>query len=206
MMDQQKNITAFILSGGSSSRMGENKALLKINGMYQIQRLLEILNPIFDNIIISSNDIQQFKFTGKKVIKDIYSGQGPLAAIHAGLTETETENNFFISCDMPFISTEMIKYLIHYKSNALIVLPKVEGKIQQLCGMYSKSILPNVEAHLLEAQKNKSTVKGSIFELLGIVTNETVEVSKLKIYNKEIFFNMNTPNDYEYVKRKYSKN
>lgn len=205
-MDQKKNITAFILSGGSSCRMGENKALLKINGKYQIQRLLELLNPIFDSIIISSNDIQQFKFTGRKVVRDIYSGQGPLSGIHAGLTKTETENNFFISCDMPFISTEMINYLINYKSNALIVLPKAEGKIQQLCGMYSKHILPKVEFLLLEAQKSKSTVKGSIFDLLGIVPNETVEVSKLKYYNKEIFFNMNTPSDYEYVKSKYSSN
>lgn len=206
-MIKQKNITAFILSGGSSSRMGENKALLRINGKYLIQLLVDLLNPLFTNIIISANNIEQFEFTGREIVKDIFPGKGPLAGIHACLHKTKTEKNFFLSCDTPFISAELIKYLCDYQSTADILLPEAEGIIQKLCGLYSKNILLKVESLLLESSANKdSNLKGSIFELIGKCSTEVIDVSKLKFYNHNLFFNMNTPKDYEYVKSKLSNN
>lgn len=204
-MSQQKNITAFILSGGSSSRMGKNKALLKINGKYLIQLLVDLLDTLFTNIIISSNNIEQFKFTGKEIVKDIFPGKGPLAGIHACLKKTNTEKNFFLSCDTPFISAELINYLCDYQTTADIIIPEAENIIQKLCGLYSKNILSKVEAILLESSaNNNSNLKGSIFELLEECSTKIIDVSKLKFYNHNLFFNMNTPKDYEYVKSKFS--
>ncbi len=203
MNNKRDDITAFILAGGKSSRMGVNKAFLEIDGKMIIQRLLELLDKLFKNIIICSNDIASFEFTGRKIVKDIFPNKGPLAGLHSGLTISETDKNFFISCDLPFISGMIIRYLCDYKSDASIILPIGEKRIQQMCGLYSKNVLRQAEKLLIESKDNTiSKTKGSIFELIESVPTEIADVSKLEYYYKDIFFNMNTPDDYEYVKNK----
>jgi len=201
--NKRDDITAFILAGGKSSRMGVNKAFLEIDGKMIIQRLLELLDKLFKNIIICSNDIASFEFTGRKIVKDIFPNKGPLAGLHSGLTISETDKNFFISCDLPFISGMIIRYLCDYKSDASIILPIGEKRIQQMCGLYSKNVLRQAEKLLIESKDNTiSKTKGSIFELIESVPTEIADVSKLEYYYKDIFFNMNTSDDYEYVKNK----
>jgi molybdopterin-guanine dinucleotide biosynthesis protein A len=199
------NITAFILAGGSSFRMGTNKALLKINGVLLIDRVLSILNKVFENIMISSNDFDSFYFTGKKIVKDIISNKGPLGGIHSCLQSTNTEKNFFISCDMPFISAEIVQFLCCYETDAEILLPKDGVNIQQMCGIYSKSINSEVEKLLFASDIKKNNAKGSIFELIEKANVEYVDVSKLQIFHKDLFFNMNTPEDFKYVADKFTR-
>jgi molybdopterin-guanine dinucleotide biosynthesis protein A len=200
LKNKRNDITAFILSGGNSARMEQNKALLRIGGNSLIQRLIGLLDLLFSEIIISTNEPENYDFTKKKIIKDIFPGRGPLGGIHSALQFTSTEKNFFISCDMPFILSSMIEFLCDYKTDALIILPKAEGRIQQLCGLYSKSTLSEIKKLLVESSdKMKSKVKGSIFELIKRVPTDIVDVSKLEYYHRDIFFNMNTPEDYKYV-------
>jgi molybdopterin-guanine dinucleotide biosynthesis protein A len=137
-MKMHENITAFILSGGKSSRMGTNKALLEIDGKSLIQRMVELLDIIFSTVVISSNDSGLYEFLDKKIIKDIYSERGPLGGIHSTLISTNTIRNYLISCDMPFINKELIKFLCNYESEKDIIVPKADGRIQPLCGIYSK--------------------------------------------------------------------
>lgn len=181
--------------------MGTNKALLDIDGKSLIERTLELLDSIFSKVVISSNEPELYESFGKKIVKDIYPGRGPLSGIHSAIHSTKTEMNFFISCDMPFIKKDLINYLIKYKSDKAIILPKAEGRIQQLCGIYSKINLPIVNNLLIESIQNDSKLKGSIYELIDRVETEIVDVSKLKFYHKDLFFNINTPEDLNYAKR-----
>jgi molybdopterin-guanine dinucleotide biosynthesis protein A len=197
----EADITAFILSGGKSRRIGTNKALLEIDGMTLIQRLTELLESILPEIIISSNEPEVYDFLGKKIIKDIIPGRGPLSGINSALNYTNSQRNFIISCDMPFISPEMINYLIENKSDAEIVIPRAEGRIQPLCGIYSKSILPIVESLLIESSHPESKLKGSVFELLNKVKTEFVDVGKSDFYHPNLFLNINTLEDYYFAKR-----
>jgi molybdopterin-guanine dinucleotide biosynthesis protein A len=200
LVKKQSNITAFILAGGSSSRIGSNKALLEIGGKSLISRLIEIVHPIFDEVIISSNESELYEGTGKRIIKDIITGKGPLGGIHSALQFTKTEKNFFVSCDMPFISKDVIEFLCGYKSGKAILIPKAEGRIQQLCGIYSKSVLQEVENLLVKSNKSTSNLKGSIFELMDRVQTEIVEVDKIGFYHSNLFLNINTPDDFDYAK------
>ncbi|MBK9099727.1 MAG: molybdenum cofactor guanylyltransferase [bacterium] len=195
------DITAFILSGGKSSRMGTNKSLLKVGNKSLLQRIIEILESIFSEVVISSNELELFELFKKKIIKDIYPDRGPISGIHSALYSTKTEKNFFISCDMPLINKELINYLINFKSDKDIILPKAEGKIQQLCGVYSKKIFPQVDKLINESMKKDSKLKGSIYELQGCVETEIVDVSGLDYYHLDLFFNINTPEDFNYAKR-----
>jgi len=202
-MKKQDDITAFILVGGLSSRIGTNKALLKICGKSLIQRLTELLNSIFPEVVLSSNEPELYEFLGKKIVKDFYLGSGPLSGVHSALNFTTSDRNFILSCDMPFISLEFIKYIIEYKSDASVsvIIPKAEGRIQSLCGIYSKNIMSEVELLLVESQDKDTALKGSIHELLSRVQSEIIDVTKMKFCHPDLFFNINTSNDYLYAKK-----
>jgi molybdopterin-guanine dinucleotide biosynthesis protein A len=102
---------------------------------------------------------------------------------------------------MPFINKELINYLCNYKSEKDIILPKTEERIQPLCGIYSKKILREAELLLKESVYKGSAIKGSIYELINRVETEIVDVTKLEFYHSNLFFNINTPEDYSYAKQ-----
>jgi molybdopterin-guanine dinucleotide biosynthesis protein A len=194
------SITAFILSGGKSSRIGRNKSLLEIDGKPLIQRLTELLDSIFPEVLISSNEPELYDFLGKKIVKDIYPGRGPLSGIHSALSTTVSEKNFIIGCDLPFISIELINYLTSYQSDVQILLLRADERVQPLCGIYSKSILQEVEKLLVESANPELKLKGSIFELMSRVQTEIIDVTKSNFYHPDLFFNVNTPEDFNYAK------
>jgi molybdopterin-guanine dinucleotide biosynthesis protein A len=198
---RRKDITGVILSGGKNTRMGTNKSLLKFGGKTIIQRLVELLDSIFFEVIISSNKPEVYEFTKRNIIKDLIPDKGPLSGIHSALSNTSTEKVFILSCDMPLVTSKLINYLCDYNSRKQIVLPQAEDHLQQLCGIYSKSILTDVEALLIESQKPGSNFKGSIYELIKRVETKIIKVDKLEFYHPDIFLNVNTPEDYDHLKK-----
>ena len=181
--------------------MGTNKALLNIGGKSLIQRMVVLLDSIFSTVVISSNEPGLYVPPGKKIIKDIYSSRGPLSGLHSALSYSSTERNFVISCDMPFINKELINYLCKYESDKDIILLKADGRIQPLCGIYSKKILPDVELLLEETAWKDSGLKGSMDELVKRVDPGLVDVTNTSFYHTDLFFNINTPEDYKYAQR-----
>ena len=198
----RNDITGIILCGGKSSRMQTNKALLKLGDKTVIEIVAAKLKCIFNKVFISANDSKEYDFLKLPVVNDIFIGKGPLAGIHSALKYSSTEKNFIISCDMPLISVELIKYLINFNFEKSILLPKSNGRIQQLCGIYSKSLIDEIENIFKLSEKDKK-IKGSIYELLERASIEIIDVDNLNIYNKNIFLNMNSPEDYEFIKNIY---
>ncbi|MCK5087392.1 MAG: molybdenum cofactor guanylyltransferase, partial [Melioribacteraceae bacterium] len=100
----KRDITAVILAGGNSSRMGLNKSLLKINNSSFIDRTIILLENIFDDIIIVSNSPEDYTALGLQIFQDVYPGFGPLAGIHSGLMNSNSEKVFVVSNDLPFLN------------------------------------------------------------------------------------------------------
>ena len=200
-----KDITGVILCGGMSSRMKTNKALLRLGDKTVIEIMADKMQSIFSKVILSSCLNEEYSFLNLPIIKDKFINKGPLAGIHSTLTNVQTEKNFVISCDLTLVPEDLIGFLIEYRSNKKIILPIADGRIQNLCGVYSKSIVVVIEKILLESEKNKN-VKGSIYELIEKVKADIVEIDSLPFYNKNIFLNMNTPEDYKIIKNIYKKN
>ena len=198
----RNDITGIILCGGKSSRMQKNKALLKLSDKTVIEIVTEKLKSIFNEVLISANDSKQYDFLNLPVVYDIFIGKGPLAGIHSALKYSSTKNNFIVSCDIPLISIELIKYLINLNSEKSILLPKSNGRIQQLCGIYSKSVIYEIENIFKLSEKDKN-IKGSVYELLERASIEFIDVDELNFYNKNIFLNMNSPEDYKLIKNIY---
>ena len=197
-------ITGIILCGGKSTRMHSNKALLKIGGQTIIEIIVAKLKLLFSNVIISANNTNEFAFLNLPIVSDVFANKGPLAGIHASLKLSNTDRNFIISCDTPLISVQMIDFIINYNSDKEILLPKANGKVQQLCGVYSKSVINKIERLFVSTESDKN-LKGSVYELLTKASTGFLDIEGLPYYNKNIFLNMNTPEDYELIKKIYEK-
>ena len=195
------NITGIILAGGKSSRMGTNKALLKLKGKTIIEHIADLLHSIFANVIIITNTPEEYSFLKNPMYADIFPNRGPLAGIHSGLTNSQTEQNFIISCDIPLINQEMIKYILDYETTKPITVCKADGFIQQLAGRYSKSVLQDAEKLLINnktdlTKLHQTKKRCKVLKLLDKVTVEIIDAELLEIYKDFMFFNMNRKEDY----------
>jgi len=199
-------ITGTILSGGKSSRMGVNKSLLEIDGITLIERTYEMMNSIFDKVIISTNESHLYDFINTEKVKDIYKDFGPLCGIYSSLMNAKTEKIFVISVDMPFILPQLIRYLISYPTDEPIVLPSSQNRIHYLCGLYDKKLIPLLE-NILDANhqarlNNKEIISSSVslWNFVERIGAEIINVEEKLFYMKDTFFNINTPDDFEYIK------
>ena len=180
--------TGIILAGGKSSRMGEDKGLVLLNGKPMIQYVIEALKEVVSNIIIISNNASYNKF-GVPVYSDIIKNKGPVWGIYTGLYHSTTELNFCISCDVPMISSDFIFWLLNKSGNASITLPMYKDKIQQMIGVYSKQVLSNFKEstekeHLKLSQVNKD------------MACEIIDIEKeYANFDELIFSNINTKNE-----------
>jgi molybdenum cofactor guanylyltransferase len=185
---------AIILSGGKSSRMGTNKALLKINEKTNIERISDRLKPLFDDIILVTNDLEQYEFLGLKIVSDQFPGMGPLAGVHAGLKASEYETNVIVACDMPFVSGELAQALVDKSSDYDAVIPVINGKQQPLFAVFQKRAAIEVE----QCIKQERLRMKHLLDRLNVlyVTEKDLEINS-SLDLERVFFNMNHPNEYE---------
>ncbi len=202
------DITAIILSGGKSLRMGTNKSFLNIGDKTIIERMRDLLQSMFKEVVLITNEPEDYKFLGLPIYEDIFWYRGPLAGIHSGLKHSKTDINFIISCDLPLMTKEMIKYLIEYKTNKLITVAKADGFIQQLAGKYSKKCLSPSEKILKEVvnNENRDAVqkkrKCNVLSLIYLVGAEIIPAEDLPFYNEDLYFSMNRTEDYNLLLNK----
>ena len=144
------NKTLAILVGGQSSRMNyNNKALLKYKDHKFIEHIIAAGRD-YKEIIIISNKKEEYKGFNLRIVEDIYKGNGPLSGIHSALMNSTTNEVLCIACDMPLITKETLNVLGNYDENYDVLIPKVLGRLQPLCAVYSKKIIPNIEEAIRE--------------------------------------------------------
>jgi len=146
-MIQNKNITAIILAGGKSSRMGADKGFMDLNGTSFMARILEAVKPFAYHTMIVSNDPNYDVFNVKRVA-DIIPDAGPLAGIFSGLFYTESDVNLVLSCDVPLINETVLKTLIEgYDLESEVTQLQSQGRTMPLIALYKKQCMhPCLEA------------------------------------------------------------
>lgn len=201
------DITGIILAGGKSSRMGTNKSFLKLGDKTIIERIVELMKSVFANVIIITNTPTDYAFLGLPAYEDIYKLNEPIAGIHSGLLNSKAEKNFFISCDMPLMTKETIEFIVNHKTAKLITVARADGFVQQLCGVYSKKVLPEI-SELINENNFKPSNKNEkrICKVLQLVKKLNAEIIPIETefnrYAEGMFFNMNRPEEYEYIKER----
>jgi molybdenum cofactor guanylyltransferase len=183
------NMTAIILAGGQSLRMGKDKALILYLGKPLISYSIDLALNFTRNIIISSNR-DELNILGFPVVHDIYPIRAPLAGIHAGLTFSDTEWNLVLGCDMPNISLQVVNYLLsNLDEKVKLVLPEHDGYLEPLCGFYHKSLKIIIE----------SNIKRNLLSPLDLLKSVHDRIIKMDDTLKDdisfIFKNVNARND-----------
>ena len=101
----QEAINGFVLAGGKSSRMGQDKALMRLEGKPLVLRAAEILRPFVREITLLA-PAGRYENLGLPVVADKWPDQGPLAAVCTGLLSSHAEWNIFLACDLPLVSRQ----------------------------------------------------------------------------------------------------
>jgi molybdopterin-guanine dinucleotide biosynthesis protein A len=191
--------TGFVLAGGKSSRMGTNKALLPLDGATLVERTRDLLAKVCEKVAILGAP-ELYGHLGD-CYPDLYTDCGPLAGIHAALLNSQTALNLITAVDTPFLSEEFLAYLLQRaaSSSAVVTVPEIAGYVQPLCAVYSRDFLPVVEASL-KAGRLK------IVPLFSEVQAQVLSGSELGRFALEsgMFDNLNTPEDYENARKRFS--
>lgn len=186
-----------ILGGGRSSRIGRDKCILELGGKPVFEIVIDRLKPLFKELILVTNTPERFDKESRFIITtDEVPYQGPLGGILAGLSASSEKHNLVIACDMPFLNTDLIKYLFTETSDADVIIPYSNKGIEPLHAVYSKDCLSAIRSKL---EKGKKRVI-SIFDEVRI---KYVEKEKVKEFDPQYlsFFNINTPKDWELALR-----
>ncbi len=174
---------AYILAGGKSSRMGEDKGLKLLHKKPIISYLIDTLQKAKLDVVIISNKPEYDQF-GLEVVPDIIKEKGPLGGIHAALNHSTDEKFLVFSCDTPFIPLLFIDKLINNNTTSDISVLEIDSKIQPLMGMYSKKIKNSLAANIAQ---NRLRITQFIKD------NNATFVS---IQSDEKVLNINTPEDF----------
>jgi molybdenum cofactor guanylyltransferase len=191
-MNDVNDVTAFVLAGGKSTRMGKDKAFLEFRGRILLARALELATGAGQEVRIVG-DPRKFAAFGR-VVKDIYRERGPLAGIHAALKSSSTELNLMLAVDLPFVQPDFLKYLISVarETKALVTVPRVSDGLQPLCAVYRREFARPAEQSLAQG-KNK------IDALFVSVETRIIEPDELSHagFTSQMFRNLNTPEEFE---------
>ena len=187
------DITIVILAGGKSSRMGEDKGLMSLNGKPMIKHIIDTVKELDLDSIIISND-KKYECFGIPVFEDIFKDIGPLGGIHAGFENTQTSKILILSCDMPYINKNIINYILKNSKLNNIVITKHGKNIHPLIGIYDKNIVNK----LLESIRDK---KLKAIDLAKELKCYILDLTKK--FDNTLFHNINSKNDlYPIVKIK----
>ena len=192
------NFEGFVLAGGKSSRMGEDKALLKIGDETFAERAARTLSPVCEGrvrIVLNPNqsaaDFSRFEF-----VRDLFNERGAPGGIHAALANSESEWTIILACDMPLATEETISRLAEIALNvppeiSAVVPRQPDGRLQPLCAVYRTSAcLPRLEKLLLSKESF------SVRDFLATIDTVYTENKKTPSETETAFFNVNTLEDY----------
>ena len=174
-------VGTIILAGGKSSRMGCDKGLVMLHNKPMIAHVIETLNQLTADIIVVSNQAEYNEF-GLPVFEDMIKEAGPLAGIHTGLMHSKHKKNIVVSCDVPFVSVELLTFLIENSWDNDVTIPLKNNKTHQVIGVYDKDC---IEVFKQELDNNQRKIKVALEKV-------KLNVVDANMFDEKEFFNVNT--------------
>ncbi|MEC5422520.1 molybdenum cofactor guanylyltransferase [Virgibacillus sp. C22-A2] len=184
-----------ILSGGKSSRMGTNKALLKLGNKKVIEHIADELQSLTDEVIIVTNEPSLYTFLDLQLICDRHQDKGPLAGLESAFHHINADTFVVAACDMPFVKQSVYAHLLQQTENYDAAVPIYNRQIHPLSAVYKRSVLPLMQQRL---ENNELQVKGFYDQIHVNYINEYGDLADEVV--RKHFFNMNNPEEYEQAK------
>jgi len=184
---------ALILAGGENKRLPITKGFLEINSKKILESNIELLNGIFDRVIISTNNPELYFYLGVPMVGDVFEHRGPMTGILSVLSIPEVSALFVTACDMPFIESELIKYIVDkWSGRRDAIVPIFDNKPQPLLGIYSKTIAQNMEQSI----KNGERSLRKFLRRIDVLYIEEKDVRAIDPEGRS-FVNINTMEDFQ---------
>ncbi|HCE66946.1 MAG: molybdenum cofactor guanylyltransferase [Geobacteraceae bacterium GWC2_55_20] len=194
------DVTGVILAGGQSSRMGSNKALLPIQGGRFIEAIYRRFSELFPEVLLVTNNPEQYAFLPCRKVGDLYAGMGALAGLHSGLRHAASPHIFAAACDMPWLNSALIRRLAGLCDTADVVIPQGENGLEPLHAIYGKQCLGPMKESL-ETDRRRIV---SFFPQVRVRQLRQEQVAAIDP-GFDSFRNVNTPADYYQLRAEYSE-
>lgn len=175
----------FVLAGGASTRMGQDKALLPYRGATLVEYVAWVVSRVAGSVVVIG-DPDRYRDLTRPVYADKVPGLGPLGGIYTALSVTPADWNLIVACDMPGISTLALHALVEPEAKPgrnAVVAKGLDGGAEPLCAVYHKSCLPV----LALAIRNKR------LKMMDLLPELKVEYRTL---DPALLVNVNTPDDW----------
>lgn len=195
-------VSAYILAGGGSTRFGRDKALVDFAGKPMLERMVELMRSFTKRVNVVSAPAKYAEF-GVEIVADRWPREGPLGGIITALQHAQEiaqafEWHIIVSCDMPFLTVDWMKFLAERteKSDAQVILPHSAHGPEPMCACYRTSAGPRLR-DAFEGGVRKVT------QALKQVHTEVLDERDWKRFDSagRLFWNMNTAADYAEARR-----
>src|SRR5689334_14697956 len=105
-----EKISAAILTGGQSSRMGRNKAFVEVGGKRIIERTTDRIRDLCTDLMLITNTPDEYAYLEIPFYPDLVVGKGPLGGLYTALSHATNEHTLIVSCDQPFLNVDLLRY------------------------------------------------------------------------------------------------
>jgi molybdopterin-guanine dinucleotide biosynthesis protein A len=183
-------VTAVLLAGGESRRMGCDKATLVWRGRplweWQIEKLRK-LRP--ERILLSAKSDLPWRPADVGLVLDVIPSRGPLSGLAAALACTETEYLLALAVDMPFMTNEHLRLLCSLATDGIGVIPMIDGNAEPLGAIYPNESRP---VFLEALESNNFSLQPIVGKLVALNMLRVMPVSGPA---REFYKNINEPGD-----------
>ena len=196
------SILGYVQAGGASTRFGRDKALVGFGGRTMLAQTTGLLASVCGEVIIVAAE-GQYPDVPVPLLADRWPGQGPLGGIltalqSSALRGTESIWNLIVSCDMPFLTRDWLEFLCQRaeRSAAQVAVAESANGLEPLCACWKTTSMPSVQAAFDSGVRKVS-------DAMKRLPMEVLDVSVWKRFDTKgrLFWNVNTPADYEEAKR-----
>ena len=196
IVHNDSGVTAVVLAGGMSRRLGRNKALEPFEGEPLIRRVIARMGQVGESVSVIVNEPERVHELslpdGVTSSVDRYPGKGSLGGIVTGLLTSPTDWAAFCACDMPFVNTRLYRHLASLRDGYDAVVPVVDGRPEPTHALYSRVCIGPIEGRI-----SADDLKISSF--FSEVRVRLVPEDEIRRFDPDLlsFFNVNTQEDLE---------
>jgi molybdopterin-guanine dinucleotide biosynthesis protein A len=185
-------VSIAILAGGRSSRMGRDKSFVLLDGRPLIEHVLVRLKPLGLPIFIVTNTPEAYAAYQVPTFPDVLPDQGALGGLYTALQASTTEYTLCVACDMPFLNTELLTYLIKLReaSEADVITPRLHGYAETLHTVYRQTCLAPIREQLEQGNLRIS----AFYDRMRV---RYLEENEMRRFDPDLrsCVNLNTPED-----------
>ncbi|MFN2185902.1 MAG: molybdenum cofactor guanylyltransferase [Anaerolineae bacterium] len=193
-----RDMSAVVLAGGESQRLGMDKALLELHGQTLLARTVGKVATLSNDVIVVTNNPARYRHLGLEVrfVPDEQPGEGALMGLYSGLRAARHDAALAVACDMPFLNVLLLRYMRAESTGYDVVVPRLDNDLlEPLHAIYSKRCLPFMAKLLAQGRRR-------ILAFFADVRVHYVEEPAVARFDPRhfSFVNINTPDDWQLAK------